>query len=764
MTTSRPGSSGSTEVCPTDKPFGSTACDAMADIREQPQELMTRKDAALMASTACDQFSIPITSQMDPGLVQILPGIFGSDLLDTETGFWTQEYDHSRFRPSQNFAYNSPSPVATNSASSRHTTSSNADQRSAKDYSAGGGARDTIFKELPSSSRFLLSSLSEVGPEVAPKIGFPPFSDDFVIEENSQGTPISDVTYNRLHRLFQRLCLAENEIFDQYSSSVFISHDLVNYCVTKHFECFQTGYLFIHETAFWETPDDALVLAAAAIGSLYLDSEEAIQLSTAFLEFLRRALLVRAEALKGNLDKPACLPFVQASLLSIVGRYHHNTAMHSEAVKAMYCLVEFCRERKLWHNDRGITAMDHVSDWRVWVWQEEQRRTIYYSWLVAEILQTQQQQSPVLDVADIELGLPFSDRLFMASSAEDWSRLHKRVKPNLTLLEVLQGFTSDRCVYFELTELGHTLLVYGLFHLSRQLRKHLWHINRFSDNSATVPLKIVPDQFLPFHDLLRLSSWVEWRNQMCDCLDVLHSHANGTTGHAGGFERPIVLHLHLARIILLSPWKEIQLVACFLCGSEFGQPVQYGNGAMTEAQYAEMLTAIRVWLSRDEYKMRLAVIHSGGIFWHIRRYSTQKFYEPATLFIAALVLWAFCLRNKFLSPLPTDPDTPPEGSTATPHIKPDEDSDGKAVLDSAEIMRIYIDRVLDDELVQTLVLGRDPIEVYMSRVGNLDLPEAPVKLLHEAARLLQLRCSVWPISSVYYRQLKYLANPSREVP
>ncbi|KAM0550216.1 hypothetical protein ACHAPJ_009064 [Fusarium lateritium] len=185
---------------------------------------------------------------------------------------------------------------------------------------------------------------------------------------------------------------------------------------------------------------------------------------------------------------------------------------------------------------------------------------------------------------------------------------------------------------------------------------------------------------------------------------------------------------------------------------------------MTEAQYTEMLTAIRVWLSHDKCKMRLAVIHAGGIFWHIRRYSVQSFYEPAALFLAALVIWSFCLRTKFLSPLPTDPHLQPEGSLVLPHIRPGDDDESLDTEEPPEILRVHIDRVLDDELVQTLVLEKDPVEMYMSRIGNLDMAQAPAKVLSEAARLLQLRCSVWPVSKFYYNWLTSLADPTPQLP
>lgn len=40
-------------------------------------------------------------------------------------------------------------------------------------------------------------------------------------------------------------------------------------------------------------------------------------------------------------------------------------------------------------------------------------------------------------------------------------------------------------------------------------------------------------------------------------------------------------------------------------------------------------------------KARLAAIHSGCFYWHIRRFSRMSFYEPLSIFYATLTLWAY---------------------------------------------------------------------------------------------------------------------------
>lgn len=57
------------------------------------------------------------------------------------------------------------------------------------------------------------------------------------------------------------------------------------------------------------------------------------------------------------------------------------------------------------------------------------------------------------------------------------------------------------------------------------------------------------------------SLYMKWRNSACDCLDILHWSANSNIAKSAGWEEPVVLHLHLARILLLTPVAHLQKLA-----------------------------------------------------------------------------------------------------------------------------------------------------------------------------------------------------------
>lgn len=53
----------------------------------------------------------------------------------------------------------------------------------------------------------------------------------------------------------------------------------------------------------------------------------------------------------------------------------------------------------------------------------------------------------------------------------------------------------------------------------------------------------------------------KWRNSACDCLDLLHWSANSKAALLSGLESHTILHLHLSRLILLTPTAHIQTFA-----------------------------------------------------------------------------------------------------------------------------------------------------------------------------------------------------------
>jgi len=131
-----------------------------------------------------------------------------------------------------------------------------------------------------------------------------------------------------------------------------------------------------------------------------------------------------------------------------------------------------------------------------------------------------------------------------------------------------------------------------------------------------------------------IQTYSKWRNSACDCLDILHWHANSVIGAASGMEHPTVLHLHLARVILLTPFRQITQLAHLMTN----EPLPTFE---EDFEIPTLKRHIQRWVLEDQHKARLAMIHAGVLFWHVRRFSADAFYEPSSVFLATLALWAY---------------------------------------------------------------------------------------------------------------------------
>jgi hypothetical protein len=111
----------------------------------------------------------------------------------------------------------------------------------------------------------------------------------------------------------------------------------------------------------------------------------------------------------------------------------------------------------------------------------------------------------------------------------------------------------------------------------------------------------------------------------------------------------------------------------------------------------------------------LSIIHCGALYWHVRRYSCDSILEPFAIYIATLILWAFCL------------------SMQMPAVVEAVDQDGQEI---PEPSFLHLDRPLDDELVQTFVRVGHKVAAFISKVGNIRDQGAPRKVLQEGIFLL----------------------------
>lgn len=246
-----------------------------------------------------------------------------------------------------------------------------------------------------------------------------------------------------------------------------------------------------------------------------------------------------------------------------------------------------------------------------------------------------------------------------------------------------------------------------------------------------------------------------WRNAALDCVDVLHWAANGTIALQAGAEHPTVLHLHLSRTVLLAPFDRFQTLA-----DSVVLFAQYSTSrALDVASRRKVVDAERdilEWAQRDQCKARLAVLHSGCLFWHIRRYSCRAFYEPMAVFLATLTIWAYSsyasrtAGNSQDSPNRTGDNAREDPATRSPRsgnfYEPDAAHSplGDEETEPAPTF-IHLDRPNDDEMVQAFVRfgTATAMRANITGVGDIYSSKGPARILKEGRKILATVSTAW---------------------
>lgn len=227
-----------------------------------------------------------------------------------------------------------------------------------------------------------------------------------------------------------------------------------------------------------------------------------------------------------------------------------------------------------------------------------------------------------------------------------------------------------------------------------------------------------------------IPSYSKWRNSACDCLDILHWTANSTIAKAGGLEHPTILHLHVARLVLLAPFREIRSLATSLASNRSHWNKRHQT---LEWQY------IWRWVKHDQYKARLSVIHAGLVLWHVRRYSKSAFHEPAAAFLAVLILWAYGCCN----------------TAGSPNSSPGSDKNGVEGTQRSNV--VHFDRPCDDDLVQLFVREGHAMRGNLLGVGDICTSEGPELILRVGCETIS-DLNSWGVSKRYIKILTQLAD------
>ncbi|KAH7089638.1 hypothetical protein FB567DRAFT_306949 [Paraphoma chrysanthemicola] len=508
----------------------------------------------------------------------------------------------------------------------------------------------------------------------------------------------------------------------------------MNIYVRTYFDRFNPIFPILRKSAFPNITSDnwLLLLAVATVGARYgrrLHGKEPGEILWCLLDAIlqRQQFSTWSHLIDGDSDslflpgqesRASILSSVSAMQVSIL---HIMLLLHSgkrslveRALFERHSLVESCRTMSLlaWtpHSmnagqlvgPAGHTAM------KEWLNRESRIRVGMMVWFLDSMFLYEFDAKPMLDLEDVKTLIPSHDDVWEDPCLVAQGKMNFA---DMTLSDALETIYMEKKLPSHLGEFSSLLLVNAVYRNTRKIlsREHS-QLDSWTP-SATAQHRETRDS------LSAQSSWLpatptasKWRNSACDCLDVLHWPANSKIAQHLGVEHHTILHLHLARLIILTPTVHIQSLAAHTSSGN--------SGCMNNdqrASYSSVRQQVLQWVIRDRYKARLSIIHCGALYWHVRRYSYDSILEPFAIYIATLILWAFCL------------------SMQLPEVVEAVDQDGEEV---PEPSFLHLDRPLDDELVQTFVRAGHKVAAFISKVGNIRDTSAPRKVLEEGIVLL----------------------------
>ncbi|KAH7148343.1 hypothetical protein EDB81DRAFT_856071 [Dactylonectria macrodidyma] len=528
--------------------------------------------------------------------------------------------------------------------------------------------------------------------------------------------------------------------------------------VYLYFEEFHPIYPFLRpSSSLFEQPGNwILLLAISAVGSRYSSEGSTKALASLVEKVLDRGTLnMKSSNPQGiwvpdrdHLRPKIDLAILQTEVLNVTLMVHSGEEDLMERAFIRHChLVERCKSMNLLSRTPPTVspaASAHEDVVATWLEAQSEIRAGMMVWLLDSILAYELNRSHLLQLNDAKSPLPSLEDLWSHPTTE---RITDKRSETVTMIEALELLYMENRLPPNLSEFSNLLLTFAVCRRTKeatyQYQTNLsnWVPNaRFQPRTAAQPVAETWPPSLPV-----LSGW---RNSACDCLDILHWNANGTAARAGGWEHPTILFLHLSRLLLLVPISHVRsVVAAFSRMSR--------DGEERDPRTFEAWHHLCRWAVLDQFKARLSMVHAGALLWHIRRYSTNNFLEPFSIYVAALAIWAYSVSSRSAgnqvaqeaqsrSPAvpftETNSTSPETWDMLTPNTAHDEEP---------ELRVINLDRPCDDEIVQMYVRLGHKMVGQVRGVGDICNPAAPQKILQEAIRLLSSHKIEWQSREIF---------------
>ncbi|GIZ43831.1 hypothetical protein CKM354_000704400 [Cercospora kikuchii] len=603
-------------------------------------------------------------------------------------------------------------------------------------YVDGHGARKSVqrakkLSKAPAETSWLRDD-TFCFPQVVAQAFDDPTNEDGIIDNQS---------YNTILRYFHSLCVSETTLWKPFDAATFPGRSYLSRCVVLFLEQFTPHFALLHNTVWTQRAVPwPVLLACMTIGATFDEDSKAQGCAHALREFLRRAVRWCLET-DTALDR---MPLVQTCLLHTIAQF--NASSDDNTLSAVADLRLAMSLYQTTYRPQPLDQIDPSQTellWAAWIQEETHRRLQWFTWLVEMLLSAARRHVTMPSLPANIFRLPCAIVLWKADNIWTWNAAFDNVGQGPELLESLNSLYIKHRIPNLADTTQNILLTYAIIARTEEVAStaqqalHDWSPTP-ADGDNEVGSDVdeggesvgTKDQWLPAN-----STYAAWRNSACDCFDLLHWQANSEIHAAKGFEGPAILHLHLARLLMLCPYRD-----CMSLVSELSR--RHASGAENVA--ATQLTGnIIKWLTLDDHKGRLSLVHAGAIFWYIRRYSLALHHEPFTIYVATVILWTYGLylpqvrsallaikdsRNRRHNERQQDFSLQNDSHPASSEESEDDDLIPNTIL---------IDRPCDDEIIQAFVRKGHAMTAEMSGAGDICTPRGLRRVLEEGIKLLR---------------------------
>jgi hypothetical protein len=575
---------------------------------------------------------------------------------------------------------------------------------------------------------------------------------DAIIEQQIgpiEGFSVPSETYNTILRIFEKTCLAPTHPQTAPMSGQFIPHRTMEACIAIFFKTMSVGLPIVHEATLMLDKNNwmlALVLCTAGCSAL-----QCPQNSQSLLEFLRRVLALETTLWSITSSLEQVLASAQVTLLSSVLFKLQSHDQDFQTSNPLSVLATICRKFKwLESTPNSVNASVEQSSafderaWKTWALTESGKR-IAYATMVEDQLVTATQDmrsTALINLSEATGELPCHEKLWNAKGPNEWLEVASKLKDAPTLQTVLHKLYSGESPDNNLGDFARIFTTHALCRQALDVRHQdeqmIWR-KAIGHGANTLEWQDQTTCGNPH----RVSSEV-WRNSTLDCLDIMHWHAHEMAIRDWGLEPGQVLHLHLTRLILLTPFQDIEkLILLRTTNMNSASPGWLKIFLRDTRAHQSSMTTVARWLRQDYFKARLAVVHAGALLWHMRRYSVGSHFEPFAIYMACVTIWAYGTYCRLLEDSHAAPPPPVSGIAEDNLLLPP---------------MIQIDRPCDDELVQTFIRQGNKIPPYMTGVGFICESGSAARVPTIGADLLGVRCYPWVLCEKYQTQLYSLSQ------